>query len=184
MRATVGWKTVKLTVGDITQQPADAIVNCANRRLIGGSGVDGAIHRAAGPAVMKETKLKYPNGCPVGSAVLSHAGFLPAQFVIHAVGPQWQLGEAEEDKLLRSAYLKCLELASEMSCVSISFPAISTGQYHYPIPEAAIVALEAIRDYEHPSQLPNDIRIVLHTSEILKQFEQAMKKTKGYDIEI
>ncbi len=184
MRATLGDRKIRLSVGDITQESADAIVNAANRRLIGGSGVDGAIHKAAGPAVMKETKQKYPDGCPVGSAVISHAGFIQARFIIHAVGPQYRGGEYEEREQLRSAYLKSLELAAEHSCVSIAFPAISTGAYGYPMAEAATVALEAIRDFSHYSGLPSDIRLVLFNSETLKTFEAALKKIKDYVVEV
>ncbi len=184
MRATLGWKKISITVGEVVSATADAIVSCANRRLMPENGLDAALHKAAGPPVQKELKQKYPTGCAVGSAVLTHAGFLQSQFVIHAVGPQWFDGKHNEAELLRATYLKSLELASEMSCVSIAFPAISVGTYKYPIADAAKIALLAVRDYDFPNQLPSDIQFFLHTTELLKAFEQAMKQIHEYEIEI
>jgi O-acetyl-ADP-ribose deacetylase len=184
MRATIGNRLVSLSVGDISQECADAIVNAANRSLIGGSGVDGAIHRAAGAGVMRETKTRYPQGCPVGSAVISQAGFLHAQYIIHAVGPLWRGGDYQEAELLRSAYLKSLELAAEHSCMSVAFPAIATGAYGYPVSQAAEIALTAVRDFEHASELPTEIHFVLFSNEVCQVFEGALRKIQGYAVEV
>lgn len=151
MQATIGGQTVELVQGDITQQQLDAIVNAANSRLAGGGGVDGAIHRRGGPAIMQETARRYPEGCPTGSAVISGAGNLPAKYVIHAVGPVWSGGGRGEAALLAGCYRRALELAVERGCSSIAFPAISTGAYGYPLDAAAEVALGTVR-------IPGDAR--------------------------
>jgi O-acetyl-ADP-ribose deacetylase (regulator of RNase III) len=129
--------------GDITQVPVDAICNAANSQLVGGGGVDGAIHRAGGPVIMQELDVirKRQGGCPTGSAVATSAGNLPAKWVFHAVGPIYQDGAHGEPELLRSAYRACLDLAEEKGVESISFPSISTGVYGYPVREAAAIAV-------------------------------------------
>ena len=132
---------------DITNQAVDAIVNAANASLAGGGGVDGAIHRRGGSAIMRETSEKYPNGCPTGSAVASGAGHLNAKFVFHAVGPRWKGGTAGESDLLRAAYRTCLELAVQHGCQSIAFPSISTGIYGYPIQQAAPLAIQTVVEF-------------------------------------
>jgi O-acetyl-ADP-ribose deacetylase len=138
--------TLELSVGDITKTQADAIVNAANSALAGGGGVDGAIHRAAGPSLMRELdEIRAEIGsCPTGSAVVTSAGRLPAKFVFHAVGPVYRGGQNGEPELLRSCYLTCLNLAAERGLKSISFPSISTGVYGYPIEEAAQIAVITI----------------------------------------
>ncbi len=141
---TIGTCTLEVLQGDITQIPVDAIVNAANSLLAGGGGVDGAIHSAAGPTLMQELK-KY-DGCPTGSAVITSAGRLPAQFVIHAVGPVYRGGNHGEAELLASCYKTALRLAAEHGCQSVSFPSISTGVYGYPVAEAAKTALTAIAE--------------------------------------
>src|SRR5262245_48826320 len=113
MKVCVGQSWIELVQGDITAQRLDALVNAANSELAGGGGVDGAIHRAAGPAVMEETRTRYPLGCPPGDAVVTGAGRLPVRFIFHAVGPIWRGGQQGETDLLRSAYRRCLELAVE-----------------------------------------------------------------------
>jgi O-acetyl-ADP-ribose deacetylase (regulator of RNase III) len=143
----IGSTTLELVLGDITEQTVDVIVNAANAQLAGGGGVDGAIHRAGGPAIMEETRRLYPQGCPTGSAVITGAGNLPAKFVFHAVGPSWHGGTGGEAEQLRSAYRKCLELAVENRCTSIAFPSISTGAYGYPLIEAAGAALQTLTDF-------------------------------------
>src|SRR5256885_5224217 len=120
-------RTLELALGDITEQEVDAIVNAANSRLAGGGGVDGAIHRAGGPAIMEETRRRYPDGCPTGSAVITSAGNLQAKYVIHAVGPVWSGGNRGEDLSLASAYRTSLDLAAAHQCGSIALPALSTG---------------------------------------------------------
>ncbi|MBV8732704.1 MAG: O-acetyl-ADP-ribose deacetylase [Acidobacteriia bacterium] len=139
-------RKLTLQVGDITKVAADAIVNAANSALAGGGGVDGAIHRAAGPAIMREldTIRTQSGGCPTGSAVATCAGKLPARHVFHAVGPVYRDGRHGEPELLASCYRKCLELAEENGVDTISFPAISTGIYGYPLDEAAAIALREI----------------------------------------
>jgi O-acetyl-ADP-ribose deacetylase (regulator of RNase III) len=138
---------LELVQGDITKQDVDAIVNAANQRLAGGGGVDGAIHRAAGPALMEETRRRYPDGCPTGDAVATAAGKLNAKHVLHAVGPVWRGGQHDEAGLLRSAVQRCLELAVELECSSIAFPAISTGIFRYPVDRAAEESLGVVRDF-------------------------------------
>jgi O-acetyl-ADP-ribose deacetylase len=141
-----GGKKLRLMVGDITRISVDAIVNAANSGLRGGGGVDGAIHSAGGPAIMRELDeiRKNAGGCPTGSAVATGAGLLPAQFVFHAVGPIYRDGSHGEPEHLANCYRKCLDLAEQHGARTISFPAISTGIYGYPIEDAAGIALDTI----------------------------------------
>jgi O-acetyl-ADP-ribose deacetylase (regulator of RNase III) len=138
-----------LQEGDITRIPVDAIVNAANPALAGGGGVDGAIHRAGGPGIMRELdEIRRRIGrCPTGSAVATGAGNLPARYVFHAVGPVYRDGLHGEPELLASCYRKCLELAEEREVRTISFPAISTGVYGYPVEDAARIAIGEVRAY-------------------------------------
>src|SRR5450755_472630 len=140
-------KTLQLVVGDITRVPADAIVNAANSALAGGGGVDGAIHRAGGPGIMRELdEIRAKIGhCPTGSAVATGAGRLPAKYVFHAVGPVYRDGLHGEPDLLAGCYRKCLELAEERAVRVISFPAIGTGVYGYPLKEAAEIAIREVK---------------------------------------
>ena len=138
-QATIGKTTLRLVEGDITRQPADAIVNAANEALSGGGGVDGAIHRVGGPTIMEECrKLGH---CPTGQAVVTAAGRLPARYVMHTVGPVWRGGRQGEENLLASAYASCLVKAAELGLKSIVFPSLSTGAYGYPLRDAARVAM-------------------------------------------
>jgi O-acetyl-ADP-ribose deacetylase (regulator of RNase III) len=139
---------IELLVGDITKVPVDAIVNAANSALAGGGGVDGAIHRVGGSAVMADLERRYGRGrhCPTGSAVVSDAGDLPATWVIHAVGPIWRGGAAGEAELLASAYRTSLRLAAELGARTVSFPAISCGVYGYPVDLAAPLAIATVSD--------------------------------------
>jgi O-acetyl-ADP-ribose deacetylase (regulator of RNase III) len=143
-----GGKVLRLVTGDITKVAADAIVNAANSGLRGGGGVDGAIHRAGGPAIMQELdKIRASSGgCPTGSAVATTAGALPAKYVLHAVGPVYHGGGKDEAKLLASCYTTCLKMADEKGVHTITFPSISTGVYGYPVDEAAGVALGAVAE--------------------------------------
>jgi O-acetyl-ADP-ribose deacetylase (regulator of RNase III) len=143
---TADGKVLRLVTGDITRVEADAIVNAANSGLVGGGGVDGAIHRAGGPSIMRELdRIRARIGhCPTGSAVATAAGNLPAKFVFHAVGPVYRDGRHQEPELLASCYRKCLELAEEYGALKVSFPSISTGIYGYPTQEAAAIALAEV----------------------------------------
>jgi O-acetyl-ADP-ribose deacetylase (regulator of RNase III) len=145
MKIRLGTSTLELVQGDIVLQEVDALVNAANSQLAGGGGVDGAIHRAAGPAVMEETRRRYPLGCPTGDAVVTAAGNLPVQWIFHAVGPVWRGGQHGEALLLRSAYRRCLELAAQQGCKSLAFPSLSTGAYRFPVDLAAEHALDEVR---------------------------------------
>ena len=140
---------IELIQGDITKIKADAIVNAANTSLLGGGGVDGAIHRAGGKAILEEC-IQIRNrqgGCKTGEAVITTAGNLPAKHVIHTVGPVYNDGSKGEDKLLTSAYLNSLKLATENQVTTIAFPNISTGIYHFPKDKAAAIAIKTVKDY-------------------------------------
>ena len=148
-RLEIASRAVELRLGDITALPADAIVNAANSSLAGGGGVDGAIHRAGGPVIMADLEARYGQDrhCPTGSAVISGAGRLPARWVIHAVGPVWQGGQAGEPELLASAYRTSLRLAAEQGARTVTAPAISLGIYGYPHGPGARVALETVHEH-------------------------------------
>lgn len=138
---------INVIQGDITKIAADAIVNAANSSLLGGGGVDGAIHRAGGPAILQECQRirARQGGCGVGEAVITTAGHLQARYVIHTVGPRWQDGLHQEPELLATAYASCFALINEHDIQTIAFPNISTGIYHFPKPQAAEIALAAIQ---------------------------------------
>ncbi len=161
MRVKFGECLIELLRGDITLQRVDAVVNAANSQLAGGGGVDGAIHRTAGPSVMVETRRRYPEGCPTGSAVATAAGDLPVKHIFHAVGPVWRGGRGNEPQQLKGAYHRCLELAVEHECESIAFPAISTGVYGYPMDLAAEHSLTSVRDFLQTHGQPSLVRFVL-----------------------
>jgi len=165
---------LKAILSDITKCRVDAIVNAANKTLLGGGGVDGAIHRAGGPAIMEECrKIGY---CPAGQAVITTGGNLKVKNVIHTVGPVYTGGGRNEAELLKSAYLESLKLASKKGLKSLSFPAISTGAYGYPVSEAARIALKTALDYlkEHPDI--ERVRFVLFGRPTYDVFAEEMKK--------
>ena len=172
MHANIARSTLRLVTGDITVQEVDAIVNAANSALAGGGGVDGAIHRAAGPLLMAATRQEHPDGCPTGSAVATEAGDLPAEFVFHAVGPVWQGGFGTEEADLRSAYRRCLELAVEKGCGSVAFPAISCGVYGYPLDRAAAAAVDEVANFLKDSPAL-DVRLVLFSDGVYGAFHRA-----------
>jgi O-acetyl-ADP-ribose deacetylase (regulator of RNase III) len=156
--------------GDITDQTVDAIVNAANSSLLGGGGVDGAIHRAGGPEIVAECRLL--GGCDTGDAKATTAGRLSARYVIHTVGPVWRGGDTGEAELLASCHRRALEVAAELGCTSIAFPAISTGVYGYPVELAAPIAVAAAREAECP---PVElVRFVLFGRDHLEAFERAL----------
>jgi O-acetyl-ADP-ribose deacetylase (regulator of RNase III) len=161
MKVQFGISRVELVQGDISQQQIDAIVNAANPELSGGGGVDGAIHRIAGPSVLEETRARYPLGCPAGDAVVSAPGMAKAKFLFHAVGPVWRGGQQREAELLRSCVRRCLELAVKYNCEGVAFPAISTGAYRFPVDLAAESSLGEVRTFFAGLTTPLMVRFVL-----------------------
>jgi O-acetyl-ADP-ribose deacetylase (regulator of RNase III) len=176
MRISVHGRTLELTQGDITEQQVDALVNAANSRLAGGGGVDGAIHRRGGSSLMQETSLRYPHGCPTGSAVITAAGDLPARYVIHAVGPVWQGGAAGEAELLASAHQRAFELASRHACKSIAAPALSCGVYGYPVDQASRIALRSAQSFLQQDPTVELIRFVLFGPGMYGAFAAALEE--------
>jgi len=165
---------VETVQGDITEQQTDAIVNAANTTLLGGGGVDGAIHRAGGPAILVECRTL--GGCETGDAKITTGGRLKAKFVIHAVGPVYRDGRHGEPELLARAYRRCLEVASQQKLRSVSFPSISTGAYRFPIRAAARVALSTVSDYLQSRPGIDLVRFVLFGREDLAVYEQTAKE--------
>ena len=181
MEVKIGSTKLALVSGDITEQDTDAIVNAANSGLAGGAGVDGAIHAKGGPRIDKECRLI--GGCAAGDAVITSGGNLKARHVIHAVGPVWHDGREGEPELLASAYRRSLEVAAGHGLKSISFPAISTGVYGYPLRLAAPVALNTIIEFlEHAKHGLNEVRMVIYYQDdvaytvFVSALEQIMSK--------
>ena len=166
-----------ICLGDITQSDAVAIVNAAKNSLLGGSGVDGAIHRVAGPALLAECRGL--GGCPTGQARLTSGCNLRAHYVIHTVGPVWQGGAMGEPALLASCYQSSLELAAVRGFASVDFPAISTGIYGYPLPQAADVAVRTILAFLAHHETPHQVRMICHTQEAADAFRQALSLAQG-----
>ena len=179
MKVTVNRSILEIVQGDITREETEAIGNAANAALAGGGGVDGAIHRAGGPALMAELRAKY-KGCPTGSAVITGGGNLKARYVIHAVGPRFS-GTARDAELLASAYQKSLDLCTRHNIASVAFPSISTGIYGYPVKEASRIALETARDYlqHHPDI--KLVRFVLFDPATYRAYEEALKELGGWE---
>ena len=173
MKAEFNGKTIELVIGDITNEETDAIVNAANTSLLGGGGVDGAIHRKGGPAILEECRKL--NGCKTGDAKITTAGNLKAKYVIHTVGPVYRSGENGEPDLLASSYRRSLEVATENVIHSISFPSISTGVYRYPVIEAAEIALRTTIDYLKKHPLPETVRFVLFDNLTYQAYENILK---------
>ena len=163
---------IEIIQGDITKQHVDAIVNAANCRLLGGGGVDGAIHRAAGPALLEECRTL--NGCETGKAKITKGYNLPAKFVIHTPGPVWHGGKNNEPELLAGCYRSCLTLASENGCKTVDFPSISTGVYHFPLEKASVIAISTIKAYlaDHPEI--ERVRMVCFDEKTKKYYDAAL----------
>ena len=159
---------IKVIKDDITQLEVDAIVNAANKSLLGGGGVDGAIHRAAGPELLEECKTL--DGCETGEAKLTKGYNLKARYVIHTVGPVWNGGTRREDQLLANCYQNSLQLANEKGLKSIAFPAISTGVYRFPIDSACRIVLESIRNYLKSDDSINEIYLVCFDRVVYDQY--------------
>jgi O-acetyl-ADP-ribose deacetylase (regulator of RNase III) len=168
-----------IAIGDITRFAGDGIVNAANTALAGGGGVDGAIHRAAGPellALCREMRnQQWPDGLPTGRAVLTDPGRLPLKGIIHAVGPVWRGGHACEDDLLRDAYRSSLSIANHEGWKTLAIPAISTGAYGFPKDRAACIAFRTIRDFIHDNSLPETIILVFFSQVDADSFMTAIE---------
>ena len=165
---------LQLTRGDITAERVDCIANAANEALRGGGGVDGAIHRAAGPGLLEELRRRYPDGTPTGTAVATDAYDLPARWVLHAVGPVWRGGTHGEPELLAGAYRSCLRLADELGARSVAFPAISMGIYGYPPHAGARVAVATVAGHLRGTTGVEVVRFVLFSEETYERFAGAL----------
>lgn len=163
---------IQVIQGDITRQICDAIVNAANTSLLGGGGVDGAIHRAAGPDLLAECRTLY--GCETGKAKITKGYRLPARYVIHTPGPIWHGGDRNEPALLASCYRSCLELAEANGCRTVCFPSISTGVYHFPLNQAAGIAIETIAAFLASHAAPAQVTMVCFDSRTKAAYDQAL----------
>lgn len=163
---------IQIILGDITKQNSDAIVNAANCSLLGGGGVDGAIHRAAGPELLAECRTLH--GCQTGKAKITKGYRLPAKYVIHTPGPVWHGGGHGEEQLLASCYRSCLELAKEYGCKSVDFPSISTGVYHFPLDRAADIAIGAIADFLKANPEIERVRMVCFDEKTKAHYDRAL----------
>ena len=174
MEKQIGQTKLTLKIGDITTEEVDAIVNAANSSLLGGGGVDGAIHDAGGPQILEECRKirAEQGGCPTGEAVATTAGRLHAQVVIHTVGPVWHGGNHNEDELLASCYRNSLALAARLKCRSVAFPSISTGAYGFPVERASKIAVRTIREEVSRLNL-EEVRLVLFSQADYRVYVQA-----------
>ena len=179
----VGDAKVCLLQGDITDMEADAIVNAANSSLMGGGGVDGAIHRKGGPRILEECKRlrarKWPGGLPTGKAAVTTGGNLKAAYVIHTVGPIWRGGTQKEPKLLAEAYCNSLKLAVSKGLKTVAFPSISTGAYGYPVEKASRIALATVKDFLERENNLDKVMFVLFSRDDLEVYRDAMKDVLG-----
>lgn len=182
METKSGNSLIHLLLGDITDQGTDAIVNAANSSLMGGGGVDGAIHRRGGRQILEECKhirLSLPEGLPAGDAVATKGGLLQAKTVLHTVGPIWRGGNSGEPELLARAYRNSLELALKLGIKTISFPSISTGAYGYPVEKASRIALRVVLDFLRENEGIMEVRFVLHSRNDLGVYEEALGEILG-----
>lgn len=168
---------INLVLGDITKMEVDAIVNAANTWLMGGGGVDGAIHRAGGPAILEECRqiVARHGNCPTGQAVITTAGNLPARYVIHTVGPVWNGGRHNEEQLLGEAYLNSLKLAVENGVITIAFPNISTGVYSFPKEKAAKIAVETVQRFLATEAQIQKVYFVCFDQQNYELYQQLLK---------
>jgi O-acetyl-ADP-ribose deacetylase (regulator of RNase III) len=173
-RLQIGDRILELQRGDITTQRVDAIANAANAALRGGGGVDGAIHRAAGPGLLAELRQRYPDGAPTGTAVATDGYDLPARWVLHAVGPIWRGGGHGEEEQLAGAYRSCLHLADALGARSVAFPAISMGIYGYPGAEGSSVAVRTVAEHLRGETSVELARFVLFSEETYRLFDAAL----------
>jgi O-acetyl-ADP-ribose deacetylase (regulator of RNase III) len=164
----------KVLQGDITKEKVDAIVNAANNSLLGGAGVDGAIHRAAGPELLAECRTL--GGCATGAAKITRGYKLPARHVVHTVGPVWNGGALGEDELLERCYLSCFDLIESHGLRSVAFPAISCGAYGYPLDRAARIAIGAIRAFLERNQEVDRVHVVCYTSEVYDAYVDVLRE--------
>lgn len=169
---------IKLIKGDITKMKVDAIVNAANSSLLGGGGVDGAIHRAGGPAILEECRQirARQGGCDTGEAVITTAGQLPAKYVIHTVGPVWNDGNKKEPELLANCYRNCLQLALAHGVKTIAFPNISTGVYRFPKPNAAAIAIETVQQFLATDNNLEEVFFVCFDDENYNLYKEKLEK--------
>ena len=168
---------IQIIQGDITKQAVDAIVNAANCSLLGGGGVDGAIHRAAGPELLAECRTL--NGCATGQAKITKGYRLPAKYVIHTPGPVWHGGSHGEPELLASCYRSCLTLAREHGCKTVDFPSISTGVYHFPLEQAAEIAISTIAAFLETAPELQQVRMVCFDARTKAHYDQALARLEG-----
>lgn len=167
---------IEIITADITTLNVDAIVNAANSSLLGGGGVDGAIHSAAGAELLEECRTI--SGCNTGEAVATKGYLLPAKHVIHTVGPIWRGGNTGEPEQLRSCYVNSLKIARELNCETIAFPAVSCGIYGYPIEEACDIAVEAVNEWVENGNSPQTIYLVAFDITVQKALEQSLNKVR------
>ncbi len=175
MKRNVGSCVLEVVQGDITQETVEAIVNAANSSLLGGGGVDGAIHRAGGPAILEECRKL--GGCATGDAKITTAGRLPSKWVIHTVGPVYSDGSRGEAGDLENCYRRSLEVAVENGARTVAFPAISCGVYGYPIPEAARIAVRTVREFVKASDAVDLVRFVLFSDKVYDVFAKALEES-------
>jgi O-acetyl-ADP-ribose deacetylase (regulator of RNase III) len=180
MKVKIGKTTISIMQGDITEQETDAIVNAANSSLMGGGGVDGAIHKKGGYKILDECKkireTEYKDGLPTSKAVITNGGSLKADYVIHTVGPIWKGGNHREEKFLRDAYQNSLEIAIDKGIKKISFPSISTGAYGFPITKASKIAINAVKDYLEKNVNLEKAVFVLFSEEDFTIYRKVMRE--------